>query len=145
MHRVLKPGSRLGLVWNLRDARVPWVAKLDAIVNAYEGDSPRYYTGDWRRAFPHPGFGPLAETHFSLGHTGSPDNVIVDRMRSTSFIAALPADERERIDARARAHQHGTGITRQEGRYRALRNRRLRDHPASLVSAIGPRTHAWRH
>jgi SAM-dependent methyltransferase len=101
--RVLKPGGKLGLVWNLRDARVPWVAKLDAIVNAYEGDIPRYYTGAWRAAFPHAGFGPLTEAHFSIGHTGSPDNVIVDRVRSTSFIAALPEEERVRIDQAVRA------------------------------------------
>ncbi|WP_244816996.1 class I SAM-dependent methyltransferase [Caballeronia sp. Lep1P3] len=103
IHRVLKPGGRLGLVWNLRDARVPWVARLDEIVNRHEGDTPRYYTGAWRSAFPHPGFGPLKETHFSLGHTGSPEDVIVHRVRSTSFVAALPEDARERIDAELRA------------------------------------------
>ena len=31
MYRVLKPGGQLGLIWNLRDATVPWVAQLDAI------------------------------------------------------------------------------------------------------------------
>lgn len=50
--RVLKPGGRLGLVWNLRDASVPRVASLDAIVNRVEGDTPRYYTGAWRHVFP---------------------------------------------------------------------------------------------
>ena len=45
IHRVLRPGGTLGLVWNMRDARVPWVARLDAIVNRHEGDTPRYYTG----------------------------------------------------------------------------------------------------
>lgn len=103
IHRVLKPGGRFGLVWNLRDARVPWVAKLDAIVNQYEGDAPRYYTGAWRNAFPHDGFGALAETHFSLGHTGSPEDVIVHRVRSTSFIAALPEATRAGIDEAVRA------------------------------------------
>ncbi|BBU29305.1 hypothetical protein BTHE68_30390 [Burkholderia sp. THE68] len=98
IHRVLKPGGRLGLVWNLRDARVPWVAKLDAIVNRYEGDTPRYYSGAWRDAFPHEGFGPLVETHFSLGHTGAPEDVIVHRVRSTSFIASLPEAARAAID-----------------------------------------------
>lgn len=102
IHRVLKPGGRLGLVWNLRDARVPWVAKLDAIVNQYEGDAPRYYTGAWRHAFVHEGFGPLAETHFSLGHAGSPEDVIVHRVRSTSFIASLPESARAEIDAAVR-------------------------------------------
>jgi SAM-dependent methyltransferase len=101
--RVLKPGGRLGLVWNVRDARVPWVAKLDAIVNRYEGESPRFYTGAWRQAFPHAGFGALDETHFSVGHTGSPEDVILERVRSTSFIPSLPEEERARIDADVRA------------------------------------------
>jgi SAM-dependent methyltransferase len=96
--RVLKPGGKLGLVWNLRDASIPWVARLDAIVNRVEGDTPRYYTGAWRNAFPFDGFGPLAEQHFNQTHTGSPDDVIVNRVRSTSFIAALGAGERDVID-----------------------------------------------
>ncbi|MDN2710249.1 methyltransferase domain-containing protein [Janthinobacterium sp. SUN118] len=96
--RVLKPGGRLGLVWNLRDASVPWVARLDAIVNRAEGDTPRYYTGAWRQAFPHAGLSPLQETHFSHGHTGSAEDVLLNRVRSTSFIAALPPQERQRID-----------------------------------------------
>jgi SAM-dependent methyltransferase len=98
IHRVLKPGGKLGLVWNTRDARVDWVARLDAIVNVVEGDTPRYYTGAWRAAFPFDGFGALHEQHFSHGHTGTPEDVIFNRVRSVSFISALPADERAAID-----------------------------------------------
>jgi SAM-dependent methyltransferase len=101
--RVLKPGGRLGLVWNLRDTQVSWVPKLDAIVNALEGDTPRFYTGAWRRAFPHPGFGPLQAQQFSHGHTGSPEDVIFNRVRSTSFVSALPAAERAKVDQQMRA------------------------------------------
>jgi SAM-dependent methyltransferase len=100
--RVLKPGGRLGLVWNLRDTRVSWVPKLDAIVNALEGDTPRFYTGAWRRAFPHPAFGPLHMQQFSLGHTGSPEDVIFNRVRSTSFVSALPAAGRSKVDEQMR-------------------------------------------
>lgn len=96
--RVLKPGGKLGLVWNLRDAGVPWVARLDAIVNRAEGDTPRYYTGAWRRVFPHAGLTHLQETHFSHAHTGTAEDVLFNRVRSTSFIAALPPQERQRID-----------------------------------------------
>ena len=98
IHRVLKPGGRLGLVWNMRDARVPWVARLDAIVNRHEGDAPRYYTGAWLAAFPFEGLGPIVARHFSQGHTGTPEDVILNRVRSTSFIAALPQDERAEVD-----------------------------------------------
>ncbi|SHG81064.1 class I SAM-dependent methyltransferase [Pollutimonas bauzanensis] len=103
IRRVLKPGGKLGLVWNMRDARVEWVAQLDRIVNQAEGDTPRYYTGAWRSAFPFPGFGPLHEEHFSHGHTGAPEDVIINRVASTSFIAALAPRERAEIDGQVRA------------------------------------------
>jgi SAM-dependent methyltransferase len=98
IHRVLKPGGKLGLVWNMRDARVGWVAALDQIVNRLEGDTPRYYTGAWRRAFPFAGFGPLYEQHYAHGHTGAPEDVILNRVRSTSFVASLAAAERAKVD-----------------------------------------------
>lgn len=101
--RVLKPGGKLGLVWNLRDTRVSWVPKLDAIVNALEGDTPRFYAGAWRLAFPHKAFGPLQAQHFGHEHTGSPEDVIFNRVRSTSFIAALPQAQRDNVDAQMRA------------------------------------------
>ena len=101
--RVLKPGGKLGLVWNLRDTGVSWVPKLDAIVNALEGDTPRFYTGAWRRAFPHAAFGPLQAQQFNHGHTGSPEDVIFNRVRSTSFVAALSAVERAKVDEQMHA------------------------------------------
>lgn len=103
IHRVLKPGGKLGLVWNLRDAHVPWVARLDEIVNRREGDAPRYYTGAWREVFPFSGLGPLRARHFSHGHTGSPEDVIFNRVRSTSFIAALGTEDRAAIDVQLAA------------------------------------------
>ncbi|WP_245442528.1 hypothetical protein [Methylobacterium terrae] len=78
------------------------MAALTAIMNAHEGDAPRYHTGAWRRLFPADGFGPLHEQAFAHGHTGTPDQVILDRTLSVSFIAALPEPERARVAARVR-------------------------------------------
>ena len=37
--RVLRPGGHLGLVWNLRDERIPWVRRLDEVIGTAERDS----------------------------------------------------------------------------------------------------------
>jgi SAM-dependent methyltransferase len=96
-HRVLKPGSVLGLIWNVRDQSVGWVARLTDIMADYEGDAPRYDDGEWRRAFPARGFGELREKTFSHVHSGRAERVIVDRIASVSFIAALSAPRRQRV------------------------------------------------
>jgi len=97
--RVMKHGARLGLVWNVRDESVDWVAALTRIFTPYEGDAPRFYKGDWRRAFSHPAFGPLVESTFAYEHVGPAEQVIIDRVLSISFIAALPADEQAQVRA----------------------------------------------
>ena len=102
IRRVLKVGGVLGLVWNIRDESVKWVAELRPIFDAYQGDAPRFHTQQWRKVFPAAGFAPLSETRFLHGHTGSPENVIIDRVLSTSFIAALPAAQRIRVAAQVR-------------------------------------------
>jgi SAM-dependent methyltransferase len=98
IRRVLKPRGRLALIWNSRDLRYDWVKRLDELVNAQEGDNPRYHTGKWRAAFPHPGFTQLDERHFTHGHTGAPEDVIINRIRSSSVITVLPAEVRAHID-----------------------------------------------
>jgi SAM-dependent methyltransferase len=102
IRRVLKPGGVLGLIWNVRDQSVDWVRKLTAIVDAYEGEAPRYDGGEWRAAFPTPGFGELHEKSFAHAHVGTPAQVIVDRVASVSFIAALDESVRARVLAEVR-------------------------------------------
>jgi SAM-dependent methyltransferase len=95
--RVLKPGGKLGLVWNVRDETVDWVAAITRIMAPYEGDTPRLHSSEWRRLFPNELFSELQETSVLHQHVGSAQAVILDRVLSVSFIAALPAAERAHV------------------------------------------------
>jgi SAM-dependent methyltransferase len=97
--RVLRPGGRLALVWNVRDESVDWVRRITGVITPFEGDAPRFHTGAWRTAFPHPAFSPLEEAAFDHAHVGPPGRVVVDRIMSVSFIAAQPEAIREGVRA----------------------------------------------
>lgn len=97
--RVLRPGGKLGLVWNVRDETVDWVAAITRIIAPYQGETPRFHKGEWRRLFPNDLFSDLDETAVSYRQLGSAQEVIVDRVMSVSFIAALPAADRAQVAA----------------------------------------------
>lgn len=97
--RVLAPGGMLGLIWNVRDESVPWVAALSAITDPLEGDTPRYRTGVWRRAFPAEGFEFAGAYRVAHAHHGRPEDVILGRTLSVSFVAAQPETVQQRIRA----------------------------------------------
>jgi SAM-dependent methyltransferase len=99
IRRILKPGGRLGLVWNVRDESVDWVSAITGIITPYEGDAPRFYKGDWRRPFDGRYFGRLAMSAFPYQHVGNPQEVILDRFMSVSFVAALPPREKAKVQA----------------------------------------------
>ena len=103
IRRVLKPGGRLGLVWNVRDESFGWVAELTRILVPHEGDTPRFASGNWREVFPADGFSALEEARFPQVHVGPPERVIVERMLSTSFIAAMDDKEIAKVAAEIRA------------------------------------------
>ena len=97
IHRVLRENGRLGLVWNVRDTSVPWMARLTEIMEPHRGDAPAYRTGAWREAFARtPLFEPLREAEVAHVHHLTPDGVLA-RVSSVSFVAALPTAERERV------------------------------------------------
>ena len=96
-HRVLVPGGRLGLIWNVRDRRTPWVDAFDAIVERVDPDRPDHQTGKWRASFERTTlFAPLAQRDVPHEQVLTPAT-LVDRALTVSSIAVLPEPQRESV------------------------------------------------
>lgn len=101
--RVLRPGGRLGLVWNRRDERVRWVAGFGRIMDTYRGSTPNPERRPWRAGIERSGrFAPLERRDFYHEHRLSVARV-VDRAVSVSFIALEPPRVREKVARDVRA------------------------------------------
>jgi SAM-dependent methyltransferase len=94
IHRVLRDGGRLGIVWNRRDKLDGWAADFWQITEQHRGDTPGYRSGAWREALESsPYFGPIAEHWFEYTQRLDRDGLLA-RIASISFIETLPDDER---------------------------------------------------
>ena len=103
IHRVLRRSGRLGLIWNVMGADADWLAALRELVHGNRGSAPAYGVSPWREAFrATPLFTPLTERTFGLVHKLDEDGLI-DRIMSTSYVAALPDADRERLAGEVRA------------------------------------------
>ncbi|MGZ6927676.1 MAG: class I SAM-dependent methyltransferase [Acidimicrobiia bacterium] len=101
--RVLRARGRLGLVWNARDRSLPHVDALWSIMDRVEKQAPWRNHEEWREsAFTDtPYFGPLHAATFHHEQLMTVDEV-VDRFRSVSHVAVLPATEKEAVLAEVR-------------------------------------------
>lgn len=84
--RVLTPGGVLGVLWNIRDTSVAWVATLSAILHsdasAHADAIPR-----------HPDFAGCATASFP-NRQPIDEETLVEMVCSRSYVAALPAPDR---------------------------------------------------
>ena len=102
MARALRGGGGLGLVWNDRDDSVPWVAELSALIRWNDRPVPNHQDVDWTAAVAATGaFGPLEYRRFRLEQHLDVDT-LVDRVLSTSYIAARPVAEQAVLAAEVR-------------------------------------------
>jgi SAM-dependent methyltransferase len=112
IHRVLRPGGALALIWNARPRADPVHAAIDALVAPLrEGHgAPTHRTSPWRAAFDRTTlFGPLEERR--LEHRVRHDaDALVDRVRSTSVVGALEARPQAELLAKVRALAAGGPI-----------------------------------
>jgi SAM-dependent methyltransferase len=104
MHRVLRPRGRLGLVWNVRDETSQWVRELMDLIRPYQGGTPVYTSGAWKRAFEHQPFFRIV-AHKQVKHAQSCTiSEIIDHMASISYVAALEASIRKELLERISSH-----------------------------------------
>jgi SAM-dependent methyltransferase len=95
--RVLRPGARLALVWNVRDESVPWILLITELIEPYRGDTPSHRSRRWMDAFgTTDGFDPLALRAFPYVHRTTREGTVA-RVLSISFISALPDAERRDV------------------------------------------------
>jgi SAM-dependent methyltransferase len=90
--RVLRPGGRLAVVWNVRDERVPWVARLSELIgsegtSAMDVDDPIDKSGL---------FGPVEKAEHQIEQALGRETLL-DLVLSRSYCAKLPPAEREPI------------------------------------------------
>jgi SAM-dependent methyltransferase len=112
IHRVLRPGGVLALIWNRRDMRDDLQGRLTTLLEPLRGEVPAHRDTAWRAAIEDSAlFGALREETF-LNEQAVDADGLADRVGSISFVAAMTDDERTRVlsDVRALA---GDGVTLQ--------------------------------
>ncbi|HEX7825804.1 MAG TPA: class I SAM-dependent methyltransferase, partial [Mycobacterium sp.] len=85
--RVLRPGGRLGLVWNIRDERLGWVKELNRIIGCEHDPSADSLCG---------GFTDI-ETHRFEWTSYLTPQALLDLVASRSYCITSPADVRRKV------------------------------------------------
>jgi SAM-dependent methyltransferase len=101
MHRVLKPGGGVALLWNTRDPDSPVVQEVGQVLEDVLKD--RAPTPDSSlQLVDSPLFGPVEERAFHFSQQLDA-NGLAERVASISFVAAMPPEKRKDIDEHIRA------------------------------------------
>jgi ubiquinone/menaquinone biosynthesis C-methylase UbiE len=94
MARVLRPAGGLALLWNRNDDGVPWVREIERIVLVHGGGQP--YTTEDPQDLVAESERFTAMTHETFSnHVRITPDLVIARVASTSYIAALSDEQRE--------------------------------------------------
>jgi SAM-dependent methyltransferase len=103
LHRVLRPGGGLALVWNTRDDRDPLQAEITRMIRPLRRGEPAQERRGWRALLDSRElFGSLEERSFPFDQEVDADGLVA-RVASTSFVAVAAPEQRAEIEARLRA------------------------------------------
>lgn len=118
LHRVLRPGGRVGFAWNARDRSIEWVDAVWSVMDRVERRAPwRMHDGPsaggeqfgdpngWTEgragAFTE-GFSPVSYHRFFHEQIVTPE-LVIDRVAGVSHVQILPETARHRVLAEVRA------------------------------------------
>lgn len=107
IHRVLRDGGSLVLVWNMRDLDDPVQRGVEELLRPLRVDVPGQIAGAWREPLARSHlFGPSTRAEFGYAQRFTTDD-LCDRVASTSFVAAMRPVDREELLVRVRTLTHG--------------------------------------
>ncbi len=130
--RVLKPGGRLAVVWNLRDPKIPWVRRLGDIIGSVEEVDPEPLVLSGL-------FGFVEEETFSFWQDINRDT-IQDLVLSRSNVATLDEDaQAAKLDeVLAFYDDYGRGMDGMQLHYNSRCFRAVVNEPANPDAADAP-------
>ena len=102
MRRILKPGGRVGLLWNLRDESVDWVRSLSRIIGSEDAMSHTLgptddFERDVVRKLRHGGAFEAVDSKRFRHEQKLTEQGLVDLVRSRSYVAILDTPARDEI------------------------------------------------
>jgi SAM-dependent methyltransferase len=107
IHRVLKPGGWLVLLWNMRDLDDPLQREVEELLAPRRHYVIAQQEGTWRAPLAaSPLFGDAEVGTFRFEQQFTADD-LCDRVASTSFVAAMSPLDRDELLVRVRALVHG--------------------------------------
>jgi ubiquinone/menaquinone biosynthesis C-methylase UbiE len=101
LHRVLRPGSALGLLWNRLDEADPLTAAFSAVLARYRAHPPVGYT--WPEGYDRAALFTPTELRTFVNVQELDAETIADRLASESSIAVLPEEQRRQALREVRA------------------------------------------
>jgi SAM-dependent methyltransferase len=113
IHRVLRPRCPLALLWNKRDEADPVQMALAELINPPERAALRGWELDIPAILRESGLFEQVKS-FEFRHVHATDvEALVDRLRSSSYVAALPDERRHVLETRLRARLDELGSPRE--------------------------------
>jgi SAM-dependent methyltransferase len=102
IHRVLKPGGGLALIWNARDERDVLQREISKLVDPLRGDVPGRREHKWLELLADSGLFERCGRSLFEHEQIVDEQGVVERVLSISFVATAPADVRRDVEARLR-------------------------------------------